>query len=187
MSRTADGHRDGRFDFYAELPEQVVYLLYQVYHRREVRVREALAEIGLPLMTWRMILALQRLQPCSMNTLARLSNWERTAVTRNLDQMVAQGLAVRETPPEDRRQVLVSLTEAGMEYFERGRLIVTRLNRESLAGLSAERLEILRDCLDTHLHSLIPDPELAEDIIKFQSRQGVVGEDSKASHTSALR
>ena len=165
----ADGGVDDRFDFYAELPEQVVYLLYQVYHRREGKVREAMGAIGLPLMTWRMILALQRLQPCTMNTLARLSTWERTALTRNLDQMVKQGLAVRETPPEDRRLVLVSLTETGMQYFEKGREIVTRLNRDALCGVPAERLEILRDGLDAVLNSMVPDAELAEDIITFKN------------------
>ena len=150
MSASGDTQTDGRVDFLAELPEQIVYLLYQVHGRRENALEKVLAAEGLPLPIWRMILALQRMQPCSMNALARYATWERTALTRNLDQMVKRGLAVRTTPPEDRRKVQVSLTDAGMALFEKGRAIVMDLNRKTLEGMSHERLEALRDSLEAY-------------------------------------
>lgn len=170
MSRDADNRTDGRVDFLAELPEQVVYLLYQVYRRRENALEKALAAEDLPLPTWRMILALQRMQPCTMNALARFTTWERSALTRQLDQMVKRGLAQRSTPPEDRRQIQVSLTDAGMAMFEKGRAIVMRLNRQSLEGMPIERLESLRENLNAYLLSIIADQDLARDVINFNHR-----------------
>ncbi len=167
MTHPADPGIDPGIDFLAGLPEQVVYLLYQVHRRREAAITEALETGGLPLTIWRMLLALQRMQPCTMNALARYATVERTALTRVLDQMVKQGLALRSTPPEDRRQVLVTLTPAGMEAFEEGRRIVTRWNRRALGGMSTERLETLRDTLNDFLLSMIPDQELAGDIVIF--------------------
>ena len=157
-------------DFLEELHEQVVYLLYQVHRRRESSLAEALEAEGLPLPTWRMLLALQRMQPCTMNALARYTTVERTALTRNLDEMVKQGLAVRTTPPKDRRQVLVSLTDAGMRDFLKGREIVMRWNRRALERISPERLDVLRDGLNGVLRSMLADEELAEDIIAFNHR-----------------
>lgn len=167
MNVGADDRAGAPVDFLAELPEQIVYLLYQVYRRRENAIEQVLEAEGLPLATWRMLLAMQRMQPCTMNALARFTTWERSALTRLLDQMVKQGLAQRATPPEDRRQVLVSLTDTGMALFEKGRALVMRLNRKTLEGMSPEHLVSLRDNLDAYLHSMIPDQDLADDISGF--------------------
>lgn len=160
----------GDIDFLAELPEQVVYLLYQVHRRRESSLGEALETAGLPLATWRMLLSLQRMQPCTMNALARFTTVERSALTRILDQLVEQGLAMRSTPPEDRRKVLVNLTDAGMAAFEKGHHIVTSWNSKALAGVSRERLESLRENLAAVVCSMLPDQKLAEDIVTFNHR-----------------
>ncbi|MDQ3125557.1 MAG: MarR family transcriptional regulator [Pseudomonadota bacterium] len=175
MSRPADPGIDPAVDFLADLPEQVVDLLYQVHRRREASLAVALEAAGLPLAIWRMLLALQCMQPCTMNTLARYTTVERTALTRVLDQMVKQDLALRTTPPEDRRQVLVTLTGPGLEAFEKGRRIITRWNRKALGGMSAERLETLRETINEFLHNMIPDEELAEDIITFNHRSKTGG------------
>lgn len=168
VSRPADPGIDPAIDFLAELPEQVVSLLYQVHRRREASIEEALEAAGLPLAIWRMLLALQRMQPCTMNALARYTTMERTALTRVLDQMVRQDLALRTTPPEDRRRVLVTLTGPGLEAFGKGRRIVTQWNRRALGGMPPERLETLRDTLSEFLHSMPPNQELAEDIVLLE-------------------
>ncbi len=84
--------------------------------------------------------------------------------------MVKRGLAQRSTPPEDRRQIQVSLTDAGMAMFEKGRAIVMRLNRQSLEGMPIERLESLRENLNAYLLSIIADQDLARDVINFNHR-----------------
>lgn len=170
MSRSAEPGLDPAIDFPAELSEQVVDLLGQVHRRREASIEEALEAGGLSLASWRILLALQRMQPCTMNALARYATMERTALTRVLDQMVKLDLARRTTPPEDRRQVLVTLTASGLEAFEKGRRIVTQWNRKALGGMPPERLETLRDTLNEFLLNMLPDQALAEDIITFNHR-----------------
>ena len=157
-------------DFLAELPEQVFYLIYQVHRRRELAIEEALKVVDVPMLSWRVLLAVQRMQPCTMNALARYTTIERTGLTRVLDQLVKQGMAVRSTPPKDRRQVLVSLTDKGMETYETGYRAIIAWNRKALGGMSVERLEALLGNLGDVIRSAIPDMDLAEDIIGFNYR-----------------
>ena len=58
-------------DFLAETPERLFYLIYQVHRRREVRIEQELKGVGLPMAVWRSLLAVQRMEPCTMNQLAK--------------------------------------------------------------------------------------------------------------------
>lgn len=160
----------GGSDYLAELPEQVIYLLYQVHRRREIAIEETLKAIGLSLPNWRVMLSIQRMQPCTMNALARYTTIDRTGLTRALDQLVKQGLVSRSTPPHDRRQVLVSLTPAGVEAYEAGYQAIAEWNKKALGGLSHDRLTTLLEGLTDVIRGVIPDRDMAEDIIGFNYR-----------------
>lgn len=165
MSET--GHRSGP-DFLAERPEQLFYLVYQVHRRRDMAIEQMLKDVGMGMVAWRVLLAVNRMEPCTMNELARYTTIERTTLTRSLDQMVAQGLVERETPAADRRQVLVTLSEKGREEYRRGYDLISGWNRKAIAGMAAAKQQQLLDLLKELLVSSLPDAELAEDIIGFE-------------------
>lgn len=160
-------HRSGS-DFLAETPERLFYLVYQVHRRREVAIEQELKTVGLPMGVWRTLLAVQRMEPCSMNELARYTTLERSSLTRSLDQMEDQGLVTRTTPPKDRRQVLVALTPAGRAEYERGYAAISAWNREALKDLPSSKVEALLEQLGELLIASTDDEALARDIISFE-------------------
>ncbi|MDU2066773.1 MAG: MarR family transcriptional regulator [Sporomusaceae bacterium] len=58
-----------------------------------------------------------RRQQISVNDLAQLLNLDKSTVSRTVDQLVNQGLLLREPDPNDRRYVSLGLTEQGRELF----------------------------------------------------------------------
>lgn len=162
-------------DFLAETPERLFYLIYQVHRRREMRIEQALKGVDLPMAVWRTLLAVQRMEPCTMNELAKYTTLERSTLTRTLDQMEDQGMVTRSTPPHDRRQVLVALTPDGRAAYERGFAAVRDWNRAALDRLPDGRMEALLSMLGEVLVSTMDNEALARDIIGFQYNGPVAG------------
>ena len=64
-----------------------------------------------------------------------------------VEKLVDQGLAVRTDDPADRRQVIVSVTPAGLELMERFRELNSRQLRALLRTVSAPDLDIVERSL----------------------------------------
>ncbi len=162
-------------NFLAERSEQLFYLIYQVHRRREVRIEQALKSIGLPMAVWRTLLAVQRMEPCTMNELAKYTTLERSGLTRTLDQMDDGGMVTRTTPQHDRRKVLVALTSDGRQAYERGLTAIRDWNRIALDRVAEGRVETLLEALGEVLVASMDDEALARDIISFEYKSSAEG------------
>ena len=69
-------------------------------------------------------------------------------VTRLLDRIEAKGLVTRERCPDDRRQVLCSITDAGLELLTTLDAPMDALDHDALAMLNKKELGALVDILD---------------------------------------
>lgn len=152
-------------EFIADVRESFFLALYQAMRRRDAAFERALKPSGLTVATWRAMLIINRLQPCTMNDLARISTVERTTLTRTIDGLVEQGLVDRSTPAEDRRQVRLSLTPAGVEAYEAAMDILVVSNARALEGLDEDRLRDVTRALNEIVANLIDDPELTADVL----------------------
>lgn len=170
MSRRDPDAAGPGVDYLADLPEQLFYIIFQVHSRREAAIEKVLKAVDLSTSLWRALLTVHRMEPCTMNELARSTTMERTGLTRTLDQMEDKGLITRTTPPQDRRQVRVALTPAGHQAYERGYGAVTAWNRAALGSLPTDQLTALKTALDEVLTSAMADKDLARDIIEFDYR-----------------
>lgn len=156
-------------EFIADAREYFFLSLFQAMRRRDAAFELALKPSGLTLTTWRAILIIYRLQPCTMNDLARISTVERTTLTRTVDGLVEQGLVDRSTPAEDRRQVRLCLTASGQAAYGAAMDILVASNTQALDGISEERLrEMIRD-LNHIVANLIGDPELVADVLSLSA------------------
>ena len=81
---------------------------------------------------------------CRMSELAGRILASKSGLTRVIDRMEEAGLVRRERPPEDRRVILVQITEEGRRSFDAARAVhrrginehfVRHLNERDLAGL----------------------------------------------------
>lgn len=64
------------------------------------------------------IVEIGRAKEISLNELAGLLNLDKSTMSRTINKLVGNNLVIRETHPEDRRYIVISLTEKGMEVFK---------------------------------------------------------------------
>lgn len=154
------------------VPEQLFYLLFQTAYHRDHLLGERLCKIGVTVARWRTLAVIRRLGECSMTELARFSASDRTTLTRSVDQLVASGVVERHVPANDRRRVLLRLTDAGYKLYG--------LSVEAMMGMNTEIIEavpeaIRRDVvrgLEAILIKLIDNPAESDSIRRFTRGEG---------------
>lgn len=114
--------------------------------------RTAFAEHGLEPWEFDVLSALRRagvpyqLSPGQLLTQTLVTSG---TMTNRIDRLAAKGLVVRGPDPNDRRGVLVRLTDQGRELTDGAMVGLLKNERELLAALPPERLETLADLLRT--------------------------------------
>ncbi len=154
-------------EFALNVPDHLFYLLFQTAHHRDTRWEAMLATVGLTLARWRTLAIIRRVGECSMKELARFSTVDRTTLTRSVDQLVADRLIERHIPPKDRRKVVLTLTGAGEDLYDRAVTQLLVFNREAVQGVPVDEQRRLARAIETILRNLIDDPEEAAAVLSF--------------------
>jgi DNA-binding MarR family transcriptional regulator len=108
---------------------------------RRLRVEDEALGISAPRLSALSVLVFAG--PKRIGELARIEQVEPPTMTRLVDALVRDGLAVRETDPDDARAVRVRATATGGRTLRRGRARRVETLRTSLAGLSPAELAAL--------------------------------------------
>ena len=108
---------------------------------RRLRVEDEALGISAPRLSALSVLVFAG--PKRVGELARIEEVEPPTMTRLVDGLVRDGLAVRETDPDDARAVRVRATATGGRTLRRGRARRVDTLRTSLAGLSPAELAAL--------------------------------------------
>ena len=95
--------------------------LRRVTHHVEREVRRELAEHGIELWEFEMLLALRRSPAYRLlaGALQRYSQVTSGAITNRIGRLEEQGWVRREVDPRDRRQVFVTLTDSGLDRAQK--------------------------------------------------------------------
>lgn len=115
---------------------------------------DAMAPSGLRVTQFSLLRTLDREGPTAITKLAALLLLDRTALTRNLEPLVARGL-VDVAPGTDARTRTVRLTSAGLDTLRHATPHWRRAQRAVARRVGAEKLEALIDTLH-ELESLHP-------------------------------
>lgn len=86
-------------------------------------------------------------EPKNMTTVAKLLSVTTGTLTISMNSLVKKGYVQRVRSEEDRRVVLVSLTEKGKRAFAHHKRFHDEMIRQVLKGLDGEEQEILRKAL----------------------------------------
>jgi DNA-binding MarR family transcriptional regulator len=141
----------------AELPsdldmtvEGIVDRIQGIARRLQKLLDETVSEYGLSHGEWKVLSSLRRAGPPyrrSAGDLARIADLSTGAMTNRLDQLEEGGLVRRLRDPDDRRGVLVELTDRGREIWEEA--LGVQAEKEALftAALSAREREQLNRLL----------------------------------------
>lgn len=149
-------------------PEYLLYLVYLACRLRDQKLEAALAGVGLNVARWRTLACIRRIGACSMRELALYSTIDRTTLTRTVDQLVAQGLVERATPPQDRRKVLLLLTEAGADLHARALPVVRSCNAGVLEGAADAQIRTAARVLQGVIRRTVDNPDDAQRLIDFE-------------------
>jgi DNA-binding MarR family transcriptional regulator len=83
------------------------------------------------------------------STLGKYTGMEKSSLTRMVDDLEKKGIVFRKTDPEDRRKVLVSLTEKGLDCYNRLSQITTEMAEELLQFVDGKDVENFMHSLET--------------------------------------
>ncbi|MDM7919943.1 MAG: MarR family transcriptional regulator [Methanosarcina sp.] len=83
------------------------------------------------------------------STLGKYTGMEKSSLTRMVDDLEKKGIVFRKTDPDDRRKVLVSLTEKGLDCYNRLSQITTEMAEEILQYVDDEDVENFMHSLET--------------------------------------
>jgi DNA-binding MarR family transcriptional regulator len=116
-------------------------LLYRVEQHRRALVADHLLRRELNFSQWVALRMLRQRGPCSMTELAQSAAIDRTSLTRTIDTMIRRSLVARWTPPQDRRTVLVDVTDEGKRLADKVADEVEVLEGQLLLDLSIGDLD----------------------------------------------
>jgi DNA-binding MarR family transcriptional regulator len=105
------------------------------------------AEIEVTLPQYRLLVLLDRHGPQTLGSLAALLAVSASNATRMCDRLVHRGLVRRETSPQDRREVWLSLCDAGKRVVDETTSFRRRELHALLAGVSDADYGVMRRVL----------------------------------------
>lgn len=139
-------------------------LMARIMNQQLAALSRSLRPLGITGPMSRILTGLSEAGDATISDLAEHSGFERSYVSRLLDQLAHIGLAERIADPVDRRQRLVRLTAGGRQRQQQAAALVARLTARHLSGLSANELAQLRDLLDRISSSYRPLKEAGKDL-----------------------
>lgn len=125
----------------------VGWLLRQIKQSMVCQADKLLDKHDLTHAQWAPMLRLRFNGPMSSAALARELAMDGGAMTRLLDRLEAKSLIRRERSVEDRRVVMVSLTETGLSAMQQAPGVLSQVFNDHLAGFSDQEFRTLIDLL----------------------------------------
>ena len=108
---------------------------------RAIRAHAANSRGNLSLPQFRTLTHLRHTQGVSLSSLAKHHGLSLPAASRLIQRLVKRGLVVREEVSENRRQICLSLTDAGLTELERVRDIIRKNLAADLHDVPDEKLD----------------------------------------------
>lgn len=117
-------------------------------------LQERIVPLGLTIGAFPVLLALWDRDGRSQREIAASLPMDETTLVRTLDRMQRDGLVERSRDAQDRRRVLVTLTDRGRALREPALAAADAVNAQALAGLSAGDAEIARRLMTRMIEGL---------------------------------
>lgn len=127
-------------DLESFLPFQMAIVANRLFQR-------LVAEAGLQLPEWRIMMVLPKHEPCSSNDLSILTSMDAARVSRAQRRLESLGLIDVIQDQDDRRRLVVTLTPAGRDEGERLTALAVSAEDRLLGDLAPEAQTCLRGAM----------------------------------------
>jgi MarR family transcriptional regulator, lower aerobic nicotinate degradation pathway regulator len=128
------------------LDEQVGFVLRLVQQRHTMLFAESF-ENDLTPTQWAVIAKLKQIGACSQNLLGRHTAMDVATIQGVVDRLRRRGFVTSEPDPDDRRRVVLTLSDEGEALFERRVVSAFKATEATLEPLSAAERRQLKELL----------------------------------------
>jgi DNA-binding MarR family transcriptional regulator len=139
----------------AEFAGQLFFRLWRGTH---TRTADALGTIGLTPALFALLNVIAAREGATQQELGALLGIDRSTMVSLLDRLEDTGLARRQPSPTDRRAKQISITPKGRRLLQRARALISEVEDEVLAGLTATQRRELMTLLRRALEAAPPQP-----------------------------
>jgi DNA-binding MarR family transcriptional regulator len=133
-----------------EFAGQLFFRLWRAIH---TRAAEVLASVGLTTALFALLNVISAREGAIQQKLGSALGIDRSTMVSLIDQLESAGLAKRRPSAKDRRAREIMITPKGRRLLKRARGLITQVEDEVLAGLTADErrqlLELLRRALES--------------------------------------
>lgn len=129
------------------LDEQIGFILRQVSQRHTGIFVQRIGD-GLTPMQWAVLSKLLEIGQTSQSALGRAVFMDAATIKGTVDRLEARDLVARVADADDRRKLLVDLTEPGREITQRNLGAAAAITQETLAPLDEAETRLLRSLLE---------------------------------------
>lgn len=120
--------------------DYLLYLLAAASHALSAKYHAMVKEQGISVNEWRVLACLVDRPGLMLTELAGFVLFEQSHLTKVIDRMVAQGLVGRAKTNDDRRKVLIQITQKGRELVTP--LIAAAKNHEAMSSNCLDQQEL---------------------------------------------
>jgi len=135
----------------------VPYLLYRITGQLNRNLRRGLRRSGINIARWRVLAVLKDNGRMNIGQIVERTIIEQPTVSRIVDQLETEGLALRETSGEDSRFVQVMLTQAGEKAFEKIYPLASRHQKQALQEFTPKEIKTLVGFLERIQNNISTD------------------------------
>ena len=138
-----------------ELEDHLFFLCTQVTTRRDRALADVLRPLGLLSTEWRVLGTLRIKGAMTMLELAQWTAYERTRLSKLLNNMQERGWLERYDNENDKRSVLIEIAPLGTALHRKAEKKVDSLNHEILQAFTDAEIELVRSTLGAIRQTLI--------------------------------
>ena len=131
------------------LQNLISFRLSQVQAKLNAQATKVLkANGGLTLVQWRILVMMQINGETTVGRIARETHFDKALISRTVQTLVTQGLALMRTDENDHRQHLLTMTKLGQQVFEQAAPHMIARQNALTSAMSDEQLTTLFEALD---------------------------------------
>jgi DNA-binding MarR family transcriptional regulator len=120
-----------------------MHYIAAIQRQNQLNLGHALRPLEMSVPTWRVLSALNDSEGLTIGQLAERCVLDRSSLGRLLEELAAEGLVERESPPDDRRALTIRRTARGRKKFDAAHAILRKHYRYLLSGISEQEFETL--------------------------------------------
>ena len=133
----------GKLDPGYDFTEQVGHLLRRAYQRHVAIFQQTIPDSQLTAAQFVVLCAVRDRQPCSLNEVVRATAIDQATVRGIIERLKARQLIAVSHDPNDRRKVVVTVTDAGLALIDETVPFAKQISEQTFGNLNpAERVAV---------------------------------------------